>query len=105
MLRHEKPFKCTFEGCSRSSLGFSTRNDQDRHQKSVHKIAPTTATDKTFKCAHPNCKTPAKIWPRADNFRQHCQRLHPDWDTDVLVNRSLVPSAQVGYSKAPELGI
>lgn len=29
------------------------------------------------------------MWPRADNFRQHCQRLHKDTDLNELMDKSL----------------
>ncbi|KAL9101685.1 MAG: hypothetical protein Q9163_003089 [Psora crenata] len=91
MLRHLKPFKCEYANCSRQNLGFSTRNDLDRHRKSIHKVAPGTSTDKTFMCAAPNCRNKDKRWPRADNFRQHCLRLHPDIDIEYLVRASACP--------------
>ncbi len=39
-------------------------------------------------CAVPHCAKKNKVWPRADNFRQHCQRLHKDWDLNKLMDRS-----------------
>ena len=103
-LRHVRPFKCSVQGCSSSIKGFPTRNDLDRHQKSVHKIAPASGTDRTFKCQAPNCRHARKIWPRADNFRQHCSRLHSDMNTDELVNASLVSSVDHGYVPQQDLG-
>ena len=95
-LRHMKPYRCIVTGCQRRD-GFSTRNDLDRHRKSLHKIATRNKTDKTYRCAAPNCNKKAKIWPRLDNFRQHCARTHRDLPTDELVKQSLVLSADVGY--------
>ncbi|KAL9600861.1 MAG: hypothetical protein Q9219_002903 [cf. Caloplaca sp. 3 TL-2023] len=87
MLRHEKPFKCDVVGCSKVD-GFSTNNDLDRHKKSVHKIMPKNSTDRSFRCAARNCPKKEKIWPRLDNFRQHCIRIHPEEDCDDLVSMS-----------------
>ena len=92
MLRHKKPFKCNRDECSLKGLGFGTRNDLDRHRKSVHKIAPGTSTDKTFRCSASGCRNKDKIWPRADNFRHHCARQHQDIDTECLMRQSYVSS-------------
>ncbi|KAI4278719.1 MAG: hypothetical protein LQ337_000828 [Flavoplaca oasis] len=77
MLRHEKPYKCDVLNCQKND-GFSTNNDLDRHKKSVHKIMPTNSNDRSFRCAALNCPKREKIWPRLDNFRQHCKRIHPE---------------------------
>ncbi|KAL8946991.1 MAG: hypothetical protein Q9222_006681 [Ikaeria aurantiellina] len=87
MLRHEKPYKCDVPGCSKVD-GFSTNNDLDRHKKSVHKIMPKNSTDRSFRCAAINCPKKEKIWPRLDNFRQHCLRIHQEEDCDDLVRKS-----------------
>ncbi|KAL8671475.1 MAG: hypothetical protein Q9168_004025 [Polycauliona sp. 1 TL-2023] len=87
MLRHEKPHKCDVPGCPKID-GFSTNNDLDRHKKSVHKIMPKNSTDRSFRCAAINCPKRDKIWPRLDNFRQHCLRIHPDEPCDELVRKS-----------------
>ena len=82
-LRHDKPFRCDFQGCSRRE-GFTTQNDLDRHKKSLHQIH----SGKSYMCAAPHCAKKTKVWPRADNFRQHCQRLHKDQDLHELMDRS-----------------
>ncbi|KAL8849108.1 MAG: hypothetical protein Q9221_005877 [Calogaya cf. arnoldii] len=87
MLRHEKPYKCDVTGCSKTD-GFSTNNDLDRHKKSVHKIMPKNSSDRSFRCAAINCPRREKIWPRLDNFRQHCLRIHPEEGCDELVRKS-----------------
>ncbi|KAI4182512.1 MAG: hypothetical protein LQ348_004834 [Seirophora lacunosa] len=86
-LRHAKPYKCEVRGCSKTD-GFSTNNDLDRHKKSVHKIMPKNSTDRSFRCAASNCPKREKIWPRLDNFRQHCLRIHAEMDCDELVRKS-----------------
>ncbi|KAL9027266.1 MAG: hypothetical protein Q9196_004183 [Gyalolechia fulgens] len=93
--KHEKPFKCDVPGCSKIG-GFSTNNDLDRHKKSVHKIMPKNSTDRSFRCAALNCPKKEKIWPRLDNFRQHCFRIHPGEDCDELVRKS---EMDPGHSK------
>ncbi|KAI4223114.1 MAG: hypothetical protein LQ349_007492, partial [Xanthoria aureola] len=91
MLRHEKPYKCDVPGCSKVD-GFSTNNDLDRHKKSVHKIMPKNSSDRSFRCAASNCPKREKIWPRLDNFRQHCLRIHPEEVCDELVKKSELDS-------------
>lgn len=95
-LRHTKPFRCQEPGCPRKD-GFSTKNDLERHRKSLHKIAPKNPTDRSFRCAATNCPKRDKIWPRLDNFRQHCTRMHADENVDDLVTKSVVPSNVCGY--------
>ena len=84
-LRHEKLFKCVQRDCDRSVTGFGTQNDLDRHTKSVHSVHI-----QGYSCAITDCRKKGKIWPRLDNFRQHCTRLHPDSDTSRLIEDSRV---------------
>ncbi|KAL8755598.1 MAG: hypothetical protein Q9199_003535 [Rusavskia elegans] len=104
MLRHEKPYKCDVPGCSKVD-GFSTNNDLDRHKKSVHKIMPKNSTDRSFRCAAINCPKREKIWPRLDNFRQHCLRIHPEEGCDDLVRKSVVVSSMYGSELDPVLAM
>ncbi|KAI1941790.1 hypothetical protein LOZ66_001271 [Ophidiomyces ophidiicola] len=85
--RHEKPYKCDISGCKRSQ-GFATPNDLDRHRKSVHGILPTHGTDKVFRCFVRNCSKALKVWPRADNFRQHLTRVHKGCNVDEMLRKS-----------------
>ena len=96
MLRHTRPYKCQEPGCTNRD-GFSTNNDLERHRKSVHKIAPKNTSDRSFRCAAPNCTKKEKVWPRLDNFRQHCSRMHPKTDIEDLVRKSVVISEMFGY--------
>jgi hypothetical protein len=85
MLKHDKPHKCDVANCSRTE-GFITVNDLMRHKKSVHKVGVDTIT-RSFKCAYPNCKSPEKVWPRLDNFKQHIIRMHKVDDVKDLIAR------------------
>ncbi|KAI0095461.1 hypothetical protein F4814DRAFT_443504 [Daldinia grandis] len=71
--RHDKPFKCTVKGCTRSE-GFSTPNDLDRHKRSLH--PDEHADGDRYLCQVGPCVNKKKIWPRADNFRAHMKRVH-----------------------------
>ncbi|KAL7622987.1 hypothetical protein AAE478_006666 [Parahypoxylon ruwenzoriense] len=71
--RHDKPFKCDVEKCSRRE-GFSTPNDLDRHKRSLH--PDQEAAGSRYRCPVGACKNKDKIWPRADNFRAHMKRIH-----------------------------
>lgn len=104
MLRHTRPFKCFIGACrlgdGHSRSRFGTKNDLDRHQKCRHRVAPGTAHDRSYRCAAPSCvaKGTTKVWPRLDNFRQHCQRQHKEVaDIDALVQASCVRSETNGY--------
>ena len=109
-FRHEKPFRCDFEGCSRSVKGFKTQTDLDGHRKTLHYICgfdgcPHTLkvfttkeeldshrralhSDSPYVCAALNCARKDKVWRRADDFRYHCQDWHDDHDLHELMNRS-----------------
>ncbi|KAI8648153.1 hypothetical protein NCS56_01547500 [Fusarium sp. Ph1] len=73
MNTHTLPFRCDFQGCPRE-VGFSTRNDLDRHKKNVHK--DWSVDSAIFICPFSTCRQPGKLWPRADNFRAHLNRVH-----------------------------
>ncbi|KAI0182910.1 hypothetical protein EV127DRAFT_40829 [Xylaria flabelliformis] len=72
--RHKKPFKCDVSDCNRRIEGFSTTNDLDRHKRSVHPEAQTLGN--RYMCQIGTCKSKAKVWPRADNFKAHLKRVH-----------------------------
>ncbi|KAI0452088.1 hypothetical protein F5B21DRAFT_353235 [Xylaria acuta] len=72
--RHKKPFKCDVKNCARRIEGFSTTNDLDRHKRSVHPESQTLGN--RYMCQIGTCKSKAKIWPRADNFKAHLKRVH-----------------------------
>lgn len=89
MFRHQKPFCCHEPGCGRKD-GFGTRNDLERHRKSVHGINDNHRKSKVYKCFADNCVRKDKIWPRYDNFQQHLLRVHGDEDIEDLIRRSVV---------------
>lgn len=53
---------------------FKTKNDLDRHRKTLHNIL--VKGDKIYRCQIANCGSIGKIWPRYDNFKQHVTRMH-----------------------------
>ncbi|KAI9172507.1 Sex-determining transformer protein 1 [Paramyrothecium foliicola] len=71
--RHRKPFQCDYPNCSRRE-GFSTKNDLLRHKKTVHK--EHNGNGPVYICRDGACAEKQKLWPRADNFRQHLARVH-----------------------------
>ncbi|MCJ1439376.1 hypothetical protein MMC27_008768 [Xylographa pallens] len=93
--RHSKSFVCGEADCSRGSKGFSTKNDLDRHKKSVHHIVLENTMDRSFKCAGINCAKREKVWPRLDNFKSHCIRMHKTEDLDELIKQSEVEPSKV----------
>ncbi|RMZ84958.1 hypothetical protein DV738_g241, partial [Chaetothyriales sp. CBS 135597] len=84
IANHERPFVCEEPGCE-NSKGFPTRNDLDRHQKSVHQ---TPTGSRYYKCFAPGCPKREKNWPRRDNFTQHLKRLHKNESLEELIKRS-----------------
>ena len=96
MSRHTKPHKCS--SCSKP---FSTHNDLERHMKRVHtksvsshpnniRFLSSSHKNIGYRCAAPDCTKGDKLWPRLDNFRQHCNRIHKDHDPEELVRKSRV---------------
>jgi hypothetical protein len=67
-----KPFVCDEPQCPRKQ-GFSTKNDLERHKKTVHN---KSAGSVQYRCHIDQCKAKNKLWPRADNFRSHLKRIH-----------------------------
>jgi hypothetical protein len=74
--RHERPWKCPDPDCKKHMCGFSTRNDLDRHLKSVHKMVTPNTKTTMYRCPFGQCKDIQKDWPRKDNFIQHLKRVH-----------------------------
>ncbi|KAF6833898.1 C2H2 type zinc finger domain protein [Colletotrichum musicola] len=72
-LKHRKAFKCEVPGCTRKD-GFGTLNDLERHRTSVHR--ELFGGGQKFSCNIDQCAAKEKMWPRADNFRQHLKRVH-----------------------------
>ncbi|KAH7326130.1 hypothetical protein B0I35DRAFT_474818 [Stachybotrys elegans] len=72
--RHSKPHLCPYTSCRRSKEGFSTKNDLQRHRKSVHR--ELEGNGRVFVCREGSCMEKSKLWPRADNFRHHLDRVH-----------------------------
>ncbi|KAL6906943.1 hypothetical protein GGI43DRAFT_431140 [Trichoderma evansii] len=73
--RHNKPYKCDYEGCPKAIQGFSTTNDLSRHKRTVHREHDNNGP--IFICRHEPCTLKKeKLWPRADNFRSHLTRAH-----------------------------
>ena len=87
-LRHEKPFKCVEIDCERSKDGFSTQADLSRHQRSVYDVAMAGTSE--YQCKAEGCPKKDKFWYRADNFREHCRRLHPSLNFSELMEKSLL---------------
>ena len=86
--RHSKLYFCHEQACNREK-GFSTKNDLDRHKKSVHGIRSLGTIDRSFKCAGTDCSKKEKIWPRLDNFKSHCCRMHAKEDLEELVKKQV----------------
>ncbi|UZP36041.1 hypothetical protein NXS19_003857 [Fusarium pseudograminearum] len=72
-LKHTRPWCCNVSGCSRIK-GFTSKNDLDRHKRTVH--SDQTVSGRAFVCNIGSCAKKTKIWPRADNFRNHLERMH-----------------------------
>lgn len=90
--QHTKPFLCAQPGCQRAQRreGFATRNDLERHKKSVHRADPLVGKKSgyiCYACPRPSPGTKEKWWPRLDNFKAHIQRKHKDWQMQSLIDQ------------------
>ncbi|KAF8426232.1 hypothetical protein EV426DRAFT_530714 [Tirmania nivea] len=81
-IKHQKLHKCRISGCSRVE-GFTTPNDRDRHEKSVHKTPGMY-----FRCMDESCASYMKTFARRDNLKDHLKRMHkmPQDMDDVEAN-------------------
>ncbi|KAI7392040.1 hypothetical protein KC328_g7227 [Hortaea werneckii] len=83
--RTRQTFPCNLCGKELKNLseartqGFATKNDLERHRKSVHGKTPTVGMKKGYVCK--GCPSvpeghKVKFWPRRDNFKAHAVRKH-----------------------------
>lgn len=82
--RHRKDHRCGEDGCE---ARFGTRNDLERHRKSVHSKCPQCGPKETYKCFGRNCGHPEKVWPRLDNFKAHLRHKHSEEDEEQLLSQ------------------
>lgn len=82
--RHRKDHRCEEDGCD---ARFGTRNDLERHRKSVHSKCPQYGPKETYKCFGRNCGHPKKVWPRLDNFKAHLRLKHSEQDEIDLLSQ------------------
>ncbi|GAB1741383.1 hypothetical protein NU219Hw_g6618t1 [Hortaea werneckii] len=76
--QHTRPHSCPEPGCKRKQ-GFATKNDLERHRKSVHGKTPKVGMKRGYVCK--GCPPvpeghKVKFWPRRDNFKAHAVRKH-----------------------------
>ncbi|KAH6970410.1 hypothetical protein BKA56DRAFT_622110 [Ilyonectria sp. MPI-CAGE-AT-0026] len=96
-VRHSKPFHCDAKSCNRTE-GFSSKNDLDRHNRSVHsdlEVSGPRYICRLGQCAAVKEDEP-KTWPRADNFRSHLRLIHHkehsrNDDLEEYIYRPFVP--------------
>ncbi|EXJ78329.1 hypothetical protein A1O3_09490 [Capronia epimyces CBS 606.96] len=84
--RHERQYRCHYTQCMRKAKGFATKNDLDRHLKSVHH--ENNRNTEYYRCFAEGCPRAARNWPRLDNFKQHLQKVHKHQDQDHLLKLS-----------------
>ncbi|KAH8752890.1 hypothetical protein F5882DRAFT_419559 [Hyaloscypha sp. PMI_1271] len=83
--KHDRPFKCSVASCDRIE-GFTSKGDQERHERSVHKALSSevgtqsgTSLKPPYFCDEPDCtRGPGSNngFPRKDNLKDHVQRIH-----------------------------
>jgi hypothetical protein len=74
MDKHDRPYKCTAEGCEKLP-GFTYSGGLLRHEREVH--GKHGGPRNSFNCPHPNCKRNAgKGFSRLENLNEHLRRVH-----------------------------
>ena len=63
---------------SRCGKAFATKNELERHRKSVHYCIPEVGPKEWFKCPIFGCKVAERLWPRRDNLLVHMKQSHPE---------------------------
>jgi hypothetical protein len=71
MKRHEKPYGCTFEGCTKR---FGSKNDWKRHENSQHFLLEVWKCD--VKDGQEQTEVCGKVNHRRETFRQHLSHNH-----------------------------
>lgn len=71
MKRHEKPYGCTFGGCSKK---FGSKNDWKRHENSQHFLLEIWKCDQK-KADNPN-ETCGRVSHRRETFKDHLSKAH-----------------------------
>jgi hypothetical protein len=83
--RHEKPFGCTFDRCSRT---FGSKADWKRHESSQHFHL------QSWRCSLPCTKWPgmecARLYYRQEIFVRHLRKHHRVAEGDSIIGDSLV---------------
>ncbi|KAF7190536.1 hypothetical protein HII31_08250 [Pseudocercospora fuligena] len=85
MRIHTRPFVCEEAGC-KVVRGFASKNDLERHKKTVHFMMPEAGPKAWYVCPVGGFDKCMKLWPRKDNLRVHMRRQHgADGSQDVIV--------------------
>lgn len=97
-----KPFACPFrgQGCDRTD-SFNSYVDLARHLRSVHNFLLPADSHGFYKCAYQGCKNSSKLYPRKDNFKRHVVTIHPNVETDDLVERSILRNPKLSSQDLP----
>ena len=75
LRRHERPYKCHYDGCAREGRGFMNPLNLNHHLREDHK-APFSALH-NYQCLVPSCSEPDMTWSLVDDYEQHVIRMHP----------------------------
>lgn len=62
---------------SRCDKAFATKNELERHRKSVHYCIPEVGPREWYRCPIAGCKVGERLWPRRDNLLVHMKQAHP----------------------------
>ncbi|KXT08797.1 hypothetical protein AC579_2553 [Pseudocercospora musae] len=82
---HTRPFVCTETGC-KVTRGFASKNDLERHKKSVHLVMPEAGPKGWYECPIGGFDKCMKLWPRKDNLHVNLRKQHKtEGKQDVIV--------------------
>lgn len=104
MDKHDRPYKCTAEGCEKLP-GFTYSGGLLRHEREVH--GKHGGPKNPLHCPHPNCKRHSgKGFSRQENLAEHLRRVHTGngnpsggEDTDDAVSLDIPAAAPITGTK------
>lgn len=102
MDKHERPYICTFDGCTHD-IGFTSKGDLVRHQNSVH------TSSKIYWCDHNGCSrsnsAPRKRpFARKDHLQEHVKRIHNGVYANELVETRIMSTSSAVIQRSQSQG-
>ena len=98
MDKHERPHKCTVDGCEKLS-GFTYAGGLLRHEREVHNMYGGPKASRM--CPHADCKRSTGVgFTRKENLQEHLRRVHRGVEDRLpKLEQEQAPSGDLGSSR------